>query len=276
MLQNLFVKIEDTHEILADSRVMGATLTGSVGAGRAVAWTAAKHLKKSVLELGGSDPFVVLRDADLNEAATQGVYSRMLNNGETCIAAKRFIVEKAVAEEFTEKVHQKIANLRVGDPLDPKVEIGPMARSDLRDALHDQVVRSVEKGCTLVIGGHPIPGDGLFYSPTLLTDVVPGCPAFEEELFGPVASLVVAEDAEDALRLANLSPFGLGGSIFTKDIKKGEEMAKRMQVGVSFVNGFVKSDPRLPFGGIKASGYGRECSALSVREFCNAQTIWVK
>lgn len=275
-LQVLVIDNETVGDVLADQRVRAATLTGSVGAGKAVAQQAAAHVKPTVLELGGSDPFIVCEDADLEEAAATGCTARMQNNGQSCIAAKRFIVEEAVAGDFTERLISKVDDLLVGDPTDPEIDIGPMARADLREEVHDQVERAIGQGAVAAVGGHTVERDGFYYAPTVLTEVESGTVAFEEEIFGPVASLIVAEDAEHAVDLANDTRFGLGGSIFTEDLEKGERMARRLEVGCAFVNEMTKSDPRLPFGGIKDSGYGRELSHHGIREFVNTKTVWVE
>jgi succinate-semialdehyde dehydrogenase/glutarate-semialdehyde dehydrogenase len=275
-LQTLLVDQDTVGDVLADRRVRAATLTGSVGAGRAVARQAAAQVKPTVLELGGSDPFIVCEDADLDAAASVGCTARMQNNGQSCIAAKRFIVERAVADDFTERFLDQVESLTVGDPTDPHTDIGPMAREDLRDGVHDQVERAVDDGAVVAVGGHTLERDGFFYAPTVLTDVTPETVAFEEEIFGPVASVVVAEDAEHAVTLANDTRFGLGGSVFTEDRKKGERMARQLEVGCAFVNEMTKSDPRLPFGGIKDSGYGRELSHHGIKEFVNTKTVWVE
>ncbi len=263
-------------DVLADQRVRGATLTGSVGAGRAVGKQAGAQLKPSVLELGGSDPFIVCADADLEAAASVGCTARMQNNGQSCIAAKRFIVEASVAEPFTERLLEEVEALEVGDPMDKQTDVGPMAREDLCDAMHDQVERAINQGAVAAVGGHILERAGFYYAPTVLTDVEPGTVAFEEEFFGPVASIAVAEDEEHALTMANSTRFGLGGSIFTEDLDKGERMARELEVGCAFVNEMTKSDPRLPFGGIKDSGYGRELSHHGIREFVNTKTVWVE
>lgn len=275
-LQVLVIDEETVADVLADRRVRAATLTGSVGAGKAVAQQAGAHLKPTVLELGGSDPFIVCADADLDDAATVGCTARMQNNGQSCIAAKRFIVDKGIADEFTERFVSAVENLRVGDPTDSKTDVGPMARKDLRDEVHDQVERAIGQGAVAATGGHTLDREGFYYAPTVLTEVEPGTVAFEEEIFGPVASLIVADDAEHAVHLANDTRFGLGGSIFTEDRDKGERMARELEVGCAFVNEMTKSDPRLPFGGIKDSGYGRELSHHGIREFVNTKTVWVE
>jgi succinate-semialdehyde dehydrogenase/glutarate-semialdehyde dehydrogenase len=275
-LQTLLVDEETVGDVLADRRVRAATLTGSVGAGKAVARQAAAQVKPTVLELGGSDPFLVCADADLDAAVSVGCTARMQNNGQSCIAAKRFIVERAVVDEFTERLIEQVEDLTVGDPTDPHTDIGPMARADLRDEVHDQVERAIGEGALAAVGGHTLERDGFYYAPTVLTDVEPGTVAFDEEIFGPVASVVVAEDADHAVQLANDTRFGLGGSVFTEDREKGEQMARDLEVGCAFVNEMTKSDPRLPFGGIKDSGYGRELSHHGIREFVNAKTVWVE
>jgi succinate-semialdehyde dehydrogenase/glutarate-semialdehyde dehydrogenase len=274
-LQALLVDEDAVADVLADRRVRAATLTGSVGAGKAVARQAAAQVKPTVLELGGSDPFIVCADADLEAAAAVGCTARMQNNGQSCIAAKRFIVEAPVADDFTEQFIEQVEALTIGDPQSPRTDIGPMARPDLRSEVHDQVERAIGEGALAAAGGHTLDREGFYYAPTVLTEVEPGTVAFEEEIFGPVASVVVAEDAEHALTLANDTRFGLGGSIFTEDREKGERMARGLEAGCAFVNEMTKSDPRLPFGGIKDSGYGRELSRHGIREFVNAKTVWV-
>jgi succinate-semialdehyde dehydrogenase/glutarate-semialdehyde dehydrogenase len=274
-LQTLRVDEGAVGDVIADRRVRAVTLTGSVGAGKAVARQAAAQVKPTVLELGGSDPFIVCADADLDAAASVGCTARMQNNGQSCIAAKRFIVERAVADAFTERLIEQVEALQVGAPTDTHTDIGPMARADLRDEVHDQVERAIGEGALAAVGGHTLERDGFYYAPTVLTDVEPGTVAFEEEIFGPVASVVAAEDAEHAVTLANDTRFGLGGSVFTEDLEKGERIARELEVGCAFVNEMTKSDPRLPFGGIKDSGYGRELSHHGIREFVNAKTVWV-
>ncbi|WP_018876869.1 NAD-dependent succinate-semialdehyde dehydrogenase [Thioalkalivibrio sp. ALE31] len=275
VFRNLPVGSDAVEGIITDTRVQGVSLTGSEGAGRAVGAAAGKALKSSVLELGGSDAFVVLADADLDHTVEQAVRGRFQNNGETCIAAKRFIVEEPIADAFVERFRAAIEALVIGDPMDEGTNIGPLARDDLRSELHDQVTRSVAAGARLVAGGAPRVGAGYFYPPTLLDGVEPGMPAFDEETFGPVAAVTWARDADHAVELANRSRFGLGGSVWTADPARGEALARRLECGCAFVNGIVKSDPRLPFGGVKDSGYGRELSELGIREFQNAKTIWV-
>jgi succinate-semialdehyde dehydrogenase/glutarate-semialdehyde dehydrogenase len=265
----------DADALIADSRIAAVTLTGSERAGVAVASAAGAALKKCVLELGGSDAFVVLADADVERAAEVAVIGRYQNNGQSCIAAKRFIVEPPVYDAFCKSFVARVGAQRIGNPMDEATEIGPMARADLRDTLHKQVADSVRAGATLAFGGHPVERDGFFYQPTVVTEVVPGMPMFDQETFGPAAAVIRAKDESDALRLANASQFGLGGAIWTNDIARGEAFAAQMECGGVFINGMVASDPRLPFGGIKKSGYGRELSAFGIREFVNAQTVWI-
>jgi succinate-semialdehyde dehydrogenase/glutarate-semialdehyde dehydrogenase len=234
-------------------------------------------LKKTVLELGGSDPYLVLEDADLEAAAETCVSSRLVNSGQSCIAAKRFIVMEPVLRRFEELFVEKMRARKMGDPLQPGVDVGPQARRDLRDDLHRQVEESVKAGAKLLLGGQVPAGPGAFYPPTVLTGVRKGMPAFDEETFGPVAAIIAAKDEEDAVRLANDSPFGLGAAVFTRDVKRGERIAAEgLEAGSCFVNSFVKSDPRLPFGGIKESGYGRELAEFGIREFVNIKTVYVK
>jgi len=261
--------------VIDDPRVAAVTLTGSEPAGRQVAAAAGAVLKKTVLELGGSDPFVVLDDADLDTCARVAATARCLNSGQSCIAAKRFIVVASRLAEFIDRLAAHLRALRVGDPLDEATEVGPLARLDLRAELHDQVVRSVARGARIVIGGTVPPGAGAFYPPTLLIDVVAGQAAYAEELFGPVAAVIAAVDEPQAVAIANDTRFGLGASIWTADRARGEAIAARIEAGAVFINGLVKSDPRLPFGGIKASGYGRELGSYGIREFVNIKTVWV-
>jgi succinate-semialdehyde dehydrogenase/glutarate-semialdehyde dehydrogenase len=262
--------------VIEDPRVHAVTLTGSEPAGRQVAATAGAQIKKSVLELGGSDPFVILEDADLELAVETAVTSRFLNTGQSCIAAKRFIVVEAVADEFVRRFRTAVEALSMGDPLDENNRLGPMARYDLRDELHRQVVESIAQGAKAITGCSPEGGDGAYYQPSILDHVKPGMLAYHDELFGPVASVIRARDEADAVRIANDSDFGLGGSVWTQDTARGERVARQLECGSAFVNGLVKSDPRLPFGGIKHSGYGRELSRHGIREFVNAKTIWIR
>jgi succinate-semialdehyde dehydrogenase/glutarate-semialdehyde dehydrogenase len=262
--------------LIEDSRIVAVTVTGSTEAGRSVAAAAGRALKKSVLELGGSDPYVVLEDADLDVAARACVEARVVNSGQSCIAGKRFVVVDAVREGFLDRFVRGMAEKVVGDPLDERTEVGPQARRDLRDELHAQVLRSVERGAHAILGGAVPSGPGAFYPPSVLTEVRPGMPAYDEEIFGPVAAVISAGDEEDAIRIANDSAFGLGAAVFTRERERGERIAfDRLEAGACFVNTFVRSDPRLPFGGVKGSGYGRELSAFGIREFVNVKTIYV-
>jgi succinate-semialdehyde dehydrogenase/glutarate-semialdehyde dehydrogenase len=261
--------------LIADPRIVAVTLTGSEGAGRKVAEQSGRELKKTVLELGGSDPFIVLADADLAAAAKNAADARLINSGQSCIAAKRFIVVDAVAGEFVERFLRELRARRMGDPLDRTTQVGPQAREDLRDSLHQQVEESVKRGAKLFLGGEIPAGKGAFYPPTLLTAVEKGMPAFDEETFGPVAAVIHATDEADAVRLANDSTLGLGASLWTQDRGRAERLAAEIEAGSVFVNGVVKSDPRLPFGSIKRSGYGRELSEYGIREFVNIKSVWI-
>ena len=257
--------------------VRAVTLTGSTPAGRAVAAKAGAMLKKTVLELGGSDPYLVLEDADLERAAESCTQSRLVNSGQSCIAAKRFIVVEPVRKRFEELFVLKMRARRMGDPLESGVDVGPQARRDLRDELHQQVAKSVAGGARAVLGGMPPEGPGAFYPPTVLTGVTKGMPAYDEELFGPVAAIIAVKDEAEAVRVANDTPFGLGAAVFTRDRARGERLAaEHIEAGSCFVNSLVKSDPRLPFGGIKESGYGRELSSFGIREFVNVKTVYIK
>jgi succinate-semialdehyde dehydrogenase / glutarate-semialdehyde dehydrogenase len=262
--------------LIGHAAVRAVTLTGSDHAGREVAAEAGRQLKKSVLELGGSDPFIVLADADPAEAAREAARARTINSGQSCIAAKRFIVDTSIAERFEDEFVRQMESLKVGDPLDRATDIGPMAREDLLTDLDDQVRRTVEAGATLRTGGRRLQAKGWYYAPTVLTGVRPGMPAFDEETFGPVAAVSRADGTEEAIELANRSRFGLGASVWTGDPIRAEALASEIEAGCVFVNGIVKSDPRLPFGGIKTSGYGRELADVGIREFVNIKTVWVK
>jgi len=275
LFRSVFLSNEATAGLIADPRVRAVTLTGSDRAGSQVAERAGRHLKKTVLELGGSDPFIVLEDADLARAVKIAADARLQNSGQSCIAAKRFIVADRVAGQFTERLTAEMGSRRVGDPLDPATAVGPQARLDLRANLHRQVEESVRGGAQLVLGGRLPDGPGAFYPPTVLTAVQPGTPAFDEETFGPVAAVMVARDDAEAVRIANASVYGLGASVWTSDPARGESIARELEAGSVFVNGLVKSDPRLPFGGVKRSGYGRELSEYGLREFVNIKTVWV-
>lgn len=272
----LFLDTDAVGELIEDRHLHAVTLTGSVGAGRAVAARAGAALKKTVMELGGSDASVVLSDADLDFAAAESVRSRLINNGQSCIAAKRFVVVDALHDAFVERVAAEMSRVVMGPPLDEATTLGPMARVELRDELHGQVEASVAQGARLRMGGVVPDRSGAWYPATLLTEVGPGMPAYTDELFGPVAAVIRARDDDDALRIANDTDFGLGGAIYTRDLERGERLAAdHLNVGAAFVNGLVRSDPRLPFGGIGISGYGRELSPLGIREFVNAKTVWV-
>ena len=272
----LMIASGQVADVIKSEAVQAVTLTGSESAGRAVAALAGQQLKKCVLELGGSDAFVVLRDAALENAATAAVASRFLNGGQSCIAAKRFILVPEIADEFVRLVIPKIEALIVGDPLQENTQIGPMARRDLRDELHRQVIDSIAQGATPLLGCQPLDGAGAYYLPSLIDRITPQTRAWSEELFGPVAMVIRAGSEEDALRIANDSRFGLGSSLWSRDTARAEHLSRDIQAGCCFINGMVKSDPRLPFGGIKASGFGRELSYHGIREFTNAKTVWVK
>jgi len=275
VFRTLMISSSQVKWVIDNPAIKAVTLTGSEIAGRQVASQAGYDIKKSVLELGGSDSFVILEDADLSCAVNNAVISRFINCGQSCIAAKRFIVVEKIYQQFMEQFKVAVEKLQIGDPLDAGTTLAPMARTDLRDELHRQVLDSVAKGANVVTGGEPAEGTGTFYRPTILSDVGPGMRAYEEELFGPVASVICAKDESTALQLANDTRFGLGGSVWTQDTERGEAFALKVQSGCVFVNGFVKSDPRLPFGGVKSSGYGRELSHHGMREFVNAKTIWI-
>ena len=274
--RTLLIGSKHVQAVIEHPLVRAVTLTGSTPAGKAVAAQAGSVLKKTVLELGGSDPYLVLEDADLEAAVMTSVNSRLINAGQSCIAAKRFIVARPVIDEFTTRFVALMKSKTVGDPLAEGTEVGPQARHDLRDALHQQVRSSIERGASLLLGGEIPPGDGAFYPPTVLTKVKPGMPAYDEELFGPVAAIIEAQDEDDAVRIANDSIFGLGAAVFTRDLARGERVARRLEAGATFVNALVASDPRLPFGGIKESGYGRELGPYGIREFVNVKTVVVR
>jgi succinate-semialdehyde dehydrogenase/glutarate-semialdehyde dehydrogenase len=275
VMTSLLVPSSRTAELIAHPAIRAVTLTGSDRAGMAVAAMAGRYFKKTVLELGGSDPFIVLADVDVAEVAARAVEARMINSGQSCIAAKRFIVEAPIAEPFVEAFTAAVARLRVGDPMDRSTDIGPMARDDLLGTLEDQVARSVQAGAKLRTGGRRLERQGYFFAPTVLDQVEPGMPAFDEEVFGPVAAVVRARDRSHAVELANRSRFGLGASLHTRDTALAEQLAGELEAGMVFVNGIVKSDPRLPFGGVKDSGYGRELAEVGLREFVNTKTVWI-
>ncbi|WP_226390249.1 NAD-dependent succinate-semialdehyde dehydrogenase [Penaeicola halotolerans] len=272
--QTLVVGSDMVADIIAHEHVQAVTLTGSEGAGSKVAELAGKHIKKSVLELGGSDPFIVLADADVEKAAQTAVKARMINFGQSCIAAKRFIVVEAVYEEFLSIFKAEMAAQQQGDPLQEETDYACMARADLAMELWEQVEASIQKGAKALIGGIRPEADSALFSPTILTDVQPGMPAYEEELFGPVASIIKAKDTTDAIRIANDSRFGLGASLWSKDLSKAEKIARQIESGGVFINSLVASNPYLPFGGIKKSGYGRELSKNGIREFVNIKTLY--
>jgi len=275
LFRAVFLSNEGAGSAIADGRVRAVTLTGSDRAGSQVAEQAGRHLKKTVLELGGSDPFIVLDDADLERAARTAAEARLINSGQSCIAAKRFIVVEHVADQFLERFTSEMRARKVGDPLDPTTQVGPQARLDLRENLHRQVQESVQRGAQAILGGQLPRGRGAFYPPTVLVAVEPGMPAFDQETFGPVAAVIRAKDEADAIRIANASSYGLGAAVWTRDAQRGERVAREIEAGSVFVNGLVKSDPRLPFGGVKRSGYGRELSVEGLREFVNVKTVWV-
>jgi succinate-semialdehyde dehydrogenase/glutarate-semialdehyde dehydrogenase len=294
LFRTLLIPSSMVEGVIANPMVSAVTLTGSEGAGSHVASVAGKHIKKTVLELGGSDPFIVLEDADMEAAVKTAVTARMINQGQSCIAAKRFIVAEKVAGVFEARIKDEFEKLIAGDPMDPATQVGPMARPDLVDEIGRQVRESVEMGARLITGGYRdariegwkdermegyrdgvMPDAGCFYSPTVLTDVGPGMPVYDEETFGPVVAIIRVKNEEEAVSVANDTEFGLGGSVWTKDLVRGERVARKVTTGAMFVNGLVKSDPRLPFGGIGKSGYGRELSAYGIKEFVNVKTIWV-
>jgi succinate-semialdehyde dehydrogenase/glutarate-semialdehyde dehydrogenase len=276
LFRTLMISSSQVAPLIENERIRGVALTGSDHAGRQVAAVAGRLLKKTVIELGGSDPFIVLGDADLDEAAHAGAVARCYNSGQSCVAAKRFIIVDGVYDGFMARFKHAMANLRVGDPLAEETQVGPQAREDLMRELHAQVENSASLGAKIILGGRPLEGPGYFYPPTILTEVKPGMPAYHEELFGPVAAVIRVRNEEEAVAVANDSPFGLGASVWTADTGKGERIAGLLEAGSISINGRVKSDPRLPFGGIKNSGYGRELSHYGIKEFVNIQTVWIK
>jgi succinate-semialdehyde dehydrogenase / glutarate-semialdehyde dehydrogenase len=273
VLQSLLIDTRPVPGLIADARIHGVTLTGSTRAGKEVAALAGAAMKPAVFELGGSDPLLVLDDADVERAAEIGAQARTLNSGQSCICAKRFIVVRAVLREFEERFTALIAARRVGDPTDPKTEIGPLARPDLRDNLDRQVRRSIRQGARVLLRGGPIAGRGFFYAPTVLSNVTPGMAAFDEETFGPVAAIVPARDEAHAVQLANATAFGLGAAIFTRSAARAKRVTAQLEAGCVFVNDYVRSSPELPFGGIKQSGYGRELGAWGAHAFVNVKTV---
>jgi len=275
VFQNLAISASRVESVLRDPRIAAATLTGSESAGMAVASVAGAEIKKTVLELGGSDPFIVLADADVVLSCDAGASARLQNAGQSCIAAKRFVLVESVAEEFIERYVKLYQSMTIGNPMDPATSVGPLATNNILKDVERQVETSVAGGARVVTGGKRLPGKGYFYAPTIMVDVKKGMPAYDEEIFGPVAAMITVKDEEEAIRVANDTRFGLGASIWSRDTKRAEEIAKRIESGAVFINSIVKSDPRVPFGGIKKSGYGRELSHYGIREFTNIKTVWV-
>jgi len=275
VFQTLLIGSELVEGIIADERIAAVTLTGSEAAGRSVASVAGKNLKKSVMELGGSDAFVVMPSADMEQAVSTAVTARMINNGQSCIAAKRFIVHEKSYEEFLNRFVAGVSTIRVGDPMDEKTQLGPLATGSLRDGLDNQVKASVAAGARLLTGGKKLDGEGYFYAPTVLADIPPAAPAAHEELFGPVASVFKAKDLADAIRIANGTSFGLGASAWTRESTEQNRFVEEIESGLLFINGMVASDPRLPFGGVKNSGFGRELGEFGIREFVNIKSVRV-
>lgn len=275
VFQTLLIGAGRVAGLLADPRIVAATLTGSTPAGQSVAETAGRHLKKCVLELGGSDPFIVLPSADLDKAARTAVQARVINNGQSCIAAKRFIVHQDIAAAFEERFVQQMAALKVGDPLDPSNDVGPLATPSIAAEVDEQVRQTVAAGGRLLLGGRRLDGPGNFYAPTVISHVPAGSPAYSDEIFGPVAGLFYVSSLDEAIHLANDCIFGLGASAWTNDPQEQEQLINEVEAGCVFINGMVKSDPRLPFGGVKQSGFGRELSQEGIREFVNVKTVWV-
>ena len=276
VIQSLRIEADRVEGVIDDDRVQAVTLTGSTRAGRAVAEAAGRNIKPTVLELGGSDPYIVLDDADLDDAIETAVTARSQNSGQSCIAAKRLFVHTAVYDEFLDRFVDRMSALTVGDPTDPETDVGPQARADLMETLHEQVTASVDAGATVECGGEPLDREGHFYPPTVLTDVPADCPARAEELFGPVASVVEVDDETEAIERANDTPYGLSASVWTTDRERGRQVAESIDAGAAYINKMSTSDPRLPFGGIKESGYGTELSKHGIREFTNAKTYWIQ
>ncbi|MCD6179245.1 MAG: NAD-dependent succinate-semialdehyde dehydrogenase [Bacteroidales bacterium] len=275
LFRNLIIKSNQVEAIIKNPKIKASTLTGSEFAGSRVAMASGKEIKKTVLELGGADAFIILKDADIEKAAKVAVQARMLNNGQSCIAAKRFIIDKSVLSSFISLINSELDLLKIGNPLENGIQVGPLARADLREEIHSQVEQTIEQGATLLRGGKFIEGDGYFYEPTIISNLKPGMKLYYEESFGPVFSIFSFDTEEEAIQIANDSDFGLGGSLWTKDLAKGESLARKIESGGIFINGMTKSDPRLPFGGIKKSGYGRELSHYGIKEFVNMKTIWI-
>lgn len=274
--QNLILERDDIVNVINDPRIQGASVTGSVRAGSAVASEAGRVIKKTVMELGGSDAFIVCEDADIPKAVAAGIKGRFHNAGQVCLAAKRFILIEKIADEFERMFVEATRAITVGDPFDPAVQMGPMARVDLRDSLHRQVEDSVAKGARVLCGGQPVDAKGAFYTPTVLAGVTEGMPAFDDETFGPVAAITRVPDPDAAVRAANASQFGLSGNIWTSDVEKARKVARDLYTGGVFINGVTASDPRVPVGGVKNSGYGRELSHFGAHAFVNAQTVWIE
>jgi succinate-semialdehyde dehydrogenase / glutarate-semialdehyde dehydrogenase len=275
LCRTLIIAASEVGNLIDDDRIAAVTLTGSTEVGRIVAAQSGKALKKQVLELGGSDPFIVLGDADITAAAATAVKARFINTGQSCINAKRFIVEESIADEFVAAFMAGVGKLKVGNPLDRTTDVGAMARANLRLELHRQVEASVAAGATLKTGGHFIEGPGFFYAPTVLDHVTPDMTAFREETFGPVAAIVRVKGVDEAIARANQTAFGLGAALWTSDIERARTLARRIDAGAVFINGLVASDPRLPFGGIKHSGYGRELGIYGLKEFVNIKSLWI-
>jgi acyl-CoA reductase-like NAD-dependent aldehyde dehydrogenase len=276
VFQNLILKTEDIVDVINDPRVQGASVTGSVRAGSAVASEAGKVIKKTVMELGGSDAFIVCEDADIPKAVEAGIRGRFHNAGQVCLAAKRFILVEKIANEFETLFVEKAKSIRVGDPMDHATQMGPMARVDLRDSLHKQVEGSIAKGAQVLCGGKPVEGKGAFYTPTVLSGVTQGMPAFDDETFGPVAAITRVPDLDAAVKAANASQFGLSGNLWTKNVELARKIARDLYTGGVFINGVTASDPRVPVGGVKNSGYGRELSHFGLHAFVNPQTVWIE
>jgi acyl-CoA reductase-like NAD-dependent aldehyde dehydrogenase len=276
LFQNLILRTEDIVGVINDPRVQGASVTGSVRAGSAVASEAGKVIKKTVMELGGSDAFIVCEDADIPKAVEAGIRGRFHNAGQVCLAAKRFILVEKIANEFESLFVEKAKSIRIGDPTDQATQMGPMARVDLRDSLHRQVEGTIAKGARVLCGGKPVEGKGAFYMPTVLSGVTQGMPAFDDETFGPVAAITRVPDLDAAVKAANASQFGLSGNLWTKDVELARKIARDLYTGGVFINGVTASDPRVPVGGVKNSGYGRELSHFGLHAFVNPQTVWIE
>jgi succinate-semialdehyde dehydrogenase/glutarate-semialdehyde dehydrogenase len=273
--QTLLIGTDATARVIADDRVAAVTLTGSVGAGSSVASTAGKHIKKSVLELGGSDPFIVMPSVNLEQTCATAVQARTINNGQSCIAAKRFIVHEKIADDFERRFVERMKSLKLGDPMDPSTDVGPLATEDVLDDLDEQVKETVSAGARVLCGGKRVDGKGYFYEPTVLTNIPKNSPAHADELFGPVASIYRARDIHEAIAIANDTKFGLGSSLWSNDERERAAFIDGIEAGMAFINGMVASDPRIPFGGVKQSGYGRELSVHGIREFVNAKTVCI-